>query len=218
MEGGTAIYDMDKTITRRASWTAWLVFFARTEAPARLLLAPLLPVPALAYALGALDRKGLKQAAQRIMMGARVPRATVERAARNFADSFGAANELPGALAAIEADRAAGLTPMLATASLRYYVGPLAARWGFDRIVATDSVWDGDVLTPAIAGENCYEMGKLRMILAALTHRPARVKFVSDHFSDLPVLLWADEAIAANPSPALRQAASERGWRVFDWA
>lgn len=213
-----AIYDMDKTITRRASWTPWLFFYARTEAPARLLLAPLLLLPLLGYALGVTGRAGLKQATQRLMIGARVPRAKVARAAAAFAAGFGARQELTGALAAIEADRADGFELLLATASSRFYVEALAARWGIERVVATDNVWDGDWLTPEIRGENCYGMGKLRMILAALPARPARVKFVSDHESDLPALDWADLAIAANPSPALRRVAHARGWRVCDWA
>ncbi len=213
-----AIYDMDKTVTRRASWTHWLFFFARTEAPARLLLAPLMLVPLMGFALGLTDRKGLKEATQWLMMGARVPRATVERAAAGFAESFGASNELAGALASIAADRAAGLEPLLATASCRYFVEALAARWGIERIVATENAWEGDVLTPRIRGENCYEIGKLRMILASLSERPGHVKFVSDDVSDLPVLMWADEPVAANPSAPLRQVAGWRGWPVCDWA
>lgn len=213
-----SIYDMDKTVIRRASWVPWLFFFARTEAPWRLLLAPLMGLPLLLYGLGALDRAGLKEATQRLMMGRRVPRARVARAAEAFAASFGAANELPGALAAIAADRAAGFEPVLATASCRYFVEALARRWGIERVVATENVWDGDRLTPAIRGENCYGMGKLRMILAALPARPGQVKFASDHISDLPVLDWADEPLAANPSAPLRQLAARRGWAIVDWA
>lgn len=212
-----SIYDMDKTITRRPSWTAWLFHFARTEAPARLLLAPLMLLPLTGYVLGFLDRKGLKQATQALMLGGHVPREKVRRAADSFAASFGAANELPGALAAIEADRAAGHEIALATASCRYFVEPLARRWGITRVVATENVWRGDFLTPSIRGENCYDIGKLRMILASLQRRPEHVKFTSDHVSDLVVLEWADEPVAANPSAALRQVARERGWPVFDW-
>lgn len=213
-----SIYDMDKTITRRASWTAWLFFFARTERPGRLLLAPLLALPALGYAIGILDRAGLKQATHRILMGRRVPHAVVARAADAFAARFGGANELAGALQAIAADRAAGARLVMATASSRYYAAALAARWGFDDVVATENRWAGGQLTPRIAGENCYEMGKLRLLIAHLGLRPPHVRFHSDHVSDLPVLLWADEPVAANPSPALRQEALMRGWRVCDWA
>lgn len=213
-----SIYDMDKTITRKASWMPWLFFFARTRAPARLLLVPLLALPALGFGLGLLDRAGLKQAAHRLMMGRRVHRDVVAAAADAFAARFGAGRELPAALAALAADRAGGARTLLATASSRFYAAALARRWGFDDLVATDNIWDGDLLTPRIAGENCYEMGKLRMLIAHLPARPGRVRFHSDHLSDLPVLLWADEAVAANPSPALRQEAVGRGWRVCDWA
>jgi len=212
------VYDLDKTITRRASWMAWLFHFARTEAPARLLLAPLMLLPAIGYAAGLLDRCDLKQATHRIMMGRRVPRASVERAADRFAASFGAANELPGALKALAADRAAGATLLLATASSRYYAAALARRWGFDALVATENIWDGDWLTPRVAGENCYEMGKLRMLLAFLPARAREVRFTSDHVSDLPTLLWADVAIAANPSAPLRLEATLRGWPICAWA
>lgn len=212
-----SIYDMDKTITRKPSWMAWLFFFARRQAPARLLLTPLLLVPALGYVLGALGRKELKQATQALLMGRRVERARVERAAAAFADSFGARMELPGALRAIEADRAAGYEVWVATASCHYFASHLAARWGVDTVIATENIWDGDLLTNRIKGENCYEMGKLRMILARLTSRPKDVRFTSDHESDLPVLEWADKPIAAQPSPALRAVAQRNGWQIEDW-
>lgn len=213
-----SIYDMDKTVLRRASWTWWLLHYARTQAPWRLFLAPLTLAPLLAYALGACGRKELKQATQALLMGRRVSRRKVETAAQSFADRFGAREELAGALAAIAADRDAGREVWLATASCRYFVDALARRWGIDRVVATESHWDGDWLTHRIRGENCYDIGKLRMILAALPYRPPEVTFTSDHVSDLVVLDWADRPIAANPSGPLRRVATSRGWPVVDWA
>ena len=212
-----SIYDMDKTITRKPSWMAWLWFFARTEAPARLLLAPLLALPALCYLCGFLDRRGLKERTQALLMGRRVARARVERAAEAFADRFGARMELAGALAAIEADRAAGHEIWVATASCRYFAASLCARWGVATVVATENHWDGDFLTNRIQGENCYGMGKLRMILARIDQRPETIRFTSDHESDLPAMLWADEPVAANPGPALRAVAAARGWNIRDW-
>lgn len=212
-----SIYDMDKTITRKASWTSWLFFYARTQAPWRLLLAPLMLPPSIAFLLGLTDRKRLKEITQALLMGRHVPRTKVERAAEGFAASFGARMELPGALQAIADDRAEGCEIWLATASCRYFVEALARRWGIETVIATENVWEGDTLTNRIRGENCYEMGKLRMILARLPHRPGEVRFTSDHVSDLPVLDWADVPIAANPSRALREVAEIRGWRVCDW-
>ncbi|MFN3370906.1 MAG: HAD family hydrolase [Sphingomonadaceae bacterium] len=214
---GLAVYDMDRTVTRRASWTAWLFFFARTEAPARLLLAPLLVVPLIGFALRLYGRKGLKERTQRLMLGDRVPRPTVERAAEAFVERFAAAHERADALAAIRADRAAGRRLVLATASPRYYAEAFARRWGFDDVVATRNRWEGDHLTPRIDGENCYSMGKLRMLVASIGGRPGPIRFASDHESDLPALLWADEAVAVSPSATLRRMAAARGWRILDW-
>ena len=213
-----AVFDMDKTITARASWLPWLFHYARTEAPGRLLLAPLMLWPSLLYALGFHDRKGLKQATQRLMMGAHVPAASVERAAMAFATRFGAAAELPAALAEIATRRAAGETLVLATASSAYYARHLAERWGFDLVVATANRWEGERLTPEIDGENCYGDAKLRMLLAAIPGGHSRTAFFSDHVSDMPCLLWADEPVAANPSAPLRAEAVSRGWRIAGWA
>lgn len=213
-----SIYDMDKTVIGRASWTWWLLHYARTEAPLRLLLLPLIPLPLLGYGLGLLGRKELKEVTQALLMGRRVPAAKVARAAEGFAAGFGAREELAGALAAMADDRAAGREVWLATASCRYFVEALARRWGIDRVVATENHWEGDRLTNRIRGENCYEMGKMRMILAALPARPPLVRFTSDHVSDLVVLDWADEPVAANPSTRLRRVACRRGWPVVDWA
>ncbi len=212
-----SVYDMDKTVTRKPSWMAWLLFFARTETPLRLLLLPLLSFPAIGYAFGLLDRKGLKECTQGLLMGRRVGRARVERAAAAFAERFGARMELAGALAAIEADRAAGHDVWLATASCRYFAEALARRWGIDQLVATENIWDGDFLTNRIRGENCYGMGKLRMLLARLAARPELLRFTSDHESDLPALWWADQPVAANPSPPLRAVAGAQKWEIRDW-
>jgi HAD superfamily phosphoserine phosphatase-like hydrolase len=218
-----SIWDMDKTIIRRASWTPWLLHFARTQAPLRLLLVPLLLLPLAGYALRMLDRAALKQATQRIMMGRRVQAAAVHRAAAGFAAGFGAANEMPGALEALAADRAEGFLPVVATASPRFYVEALADRWGIHDVIATENRWDGYALTPKIDGENCYGIAKFEAVEAWLAARGLRradceIRFASDHESDLPLLLWADAPLAANPSPALRREATARGWRVADWA
>lgn len=214
---GFAVFDMDKTITARPSWLPWLFHYARTQAPARLLLAPLMLWPTLLYGLGWHDRKGLKQATQRLLMGGRAPADKVEQAARSFAAQFGARTELAGALAEVARCRAAGDRLVLATASSAFYARHLARRWGFDLLVATENIWRDGRLTPTIAGENCYGEAKLRMVLAALPARQGRVAFYSDHASDLPCLLWADSPVAANPSATLFREASARGWRIVRW-
>nr|MBP6441964.1 HAD-IB family hydrolase [Sphingorhabdus sp.] len=59
-----AIYDMDKTVTRRATYNGFLLHMAFNKAPWRLLLAPFLPIGLLLYALKIWDRSRLKQFSQ----------------------------------------------------------------------------------------------------------------------------------------------------------
>ncbi len=213
-----ALYDMDKTITRRATLLAWLVFYARAEAPWRLALLPLLGVAALGYALRLLDRTRLKQLAQALLMGPGCARATVARRAAAFAAVTVASGLWPGAVVQLAADRAEGRTLVLATASYAYYVDAIAAALGFDAVLATESIWDGDTLRPRVAGANCYGAAKAARVAAWLESRPhAPMRFYSDHVSDAPLFERADEAVAVCPSPALRRLATARGWRIADW-
>src|SRR3546814_15009170 len=76
-----------------------------------------------------------------------------------------AKNVRKGALDQIASDRAEGYTLVLATASYRLYVEAIAARLGFDAVIATDHLGqDLDYVRARIAGENCYDVAKLRMI------------------------------------------------------
>ena len=141
-----------------------------------------------------------------------------------FAELTERRNVLPGALRQIADDRAAGRRLVLATASYRLYVEAIAERLGFDDVIATNSIigLDGRV-SAKIDGENSYGPAKLRMIQAWLAAQgidrdATRVRFYSDHASDAPVMAWADEPFAANPSARMRWLARERGWPVADWS
>lgn len=218
-----AIYDMDKTITRGATWTPFLRHAAGRHARWRLALAPLAGAGVLAYAGGMTGRAGLKHWTQRVMLGRRLSRAQVDALAESFAERIAQGGVLAGARERIAADRAGGRRIVLATASFRFYAEPIARALGIDDVIATDSPWDGaERLRPGVAGENCYGPAKLRMIEAWLTRHGiardgAHVRFYSDHVSDLPALDWADEAFAVNPHPPLRRIARARGWPILDW-
>jgi HAD superfamily hydrolase (TIGR01490 family) len=218
-----AIYDMDKTITQRATWTPFLIHAAKARAPWRLALLPLAGLASLAYLAKAIDRARLKEITHRLMIGRAIPPAELTAVAETFADDMAATNMFADARARVEADRAAGWEPVLATASHGYYAGAIAARLHIGTVIATAARRDadGNVLA-GLEGENCYGPAKLRLIEAwmareGLAREDIQVRFYSDHVSDAPVLEWADEPFAVNAHGPLRKLAAVKGWTVLDW-
>ncbi|MCP3732087.1 HAD-IB family hydrolase [Sphingomonas sp. MG17] len=219
-----AIYDMDKTITRKATWMPFLIHAAMARARWRLALWPLAGVASAAYLAKRISRARLKEITHRLMLGRSIPPGDLAAVAEAFADSVAAAGLFADARARVEADRVAGWEPVLATASHGYYARAIAARLGVRHVIATEARRDadGNVLA-GLEGENCYGPAKLRLIEAwlareGLTRGEVRVRFYSDHVSDAPALDWADEAYAVNAHGPLRKLAAAKGWTVLDWA
>jgi HAD superfamily hydrolase (TIGR01490 family) len=218
-----AIYDMDKTVTRRPTYSAFLRHAAIRLAPWRLLLLPVMLLPALAYGMKLIDRGRLKEISYRLLIGRAVTPERLEPVVESFAERQVATNVMAGALASIAADKAAGRRLVLATASYRLYAASIARRLGFDDVIATDSRLDsrGRVLA-RIDGRNCYGIAKLDMIEAwlqreGLEREAVHIRFYSDHVSDAPVHHWSDEPVAANPHDRLMRLAETEGWEVLDW-
>ena len=218
-----AIYDMDRTITRHATFTPFLIHVARARAPWRLALLPLTIGPMILYAAKLIDRGRLKEINHALLLGRHNRPEEFARVAGSFAEQTLRNNVLPGALAMIAADKAAGRRLVMATASYRLYAAAIADRLGFDDVIATNSMvgLDGRIRAK-IDGENSYGPAKLRMIEAwmkaqGLSRADVKVRFYSDLASDAPVFEWADEPFAVNASKGLRLMAAARGWPSFDW-
>jgi HAD superfamily hydrolase (TIGR01490 family) len=218
-----AIYDMDKTITVRATYAAFLTHMAVERAPWRLVLLPVVGIVTLAYVLRLLTRARVKEINQALLMGSHVRRAAIMPAVERYADKVVAGNVRAEALAQIAADKAAGYRLVIASASYRLYVEPIARRLGFEGVIATDHfAQDIDYVRARIAGENCYDRAKLRMIEAwmareGIDRKNAHIRAYSDHVSDAPMLMFADEAFAANPHEPLEKLAKDEGWPVLHW-
>ncbi len=223
MTQGLAIYDLDRTVTRHATYTPFLLHCAARRAPWRLLLLPFAILSMLAYAARLIDRAKLKEVNHRLLLGAKVRPRDLQPLVDSFADRQVETNVRPGALAAIARDKAEGRRLVLATASYRLYADAIAERIGFDDVIGTGSIIGLDDRVHAkIAGENCYGPAKLRMIAdwvekSGLKGTHGHVRFYSDHVSDQPAFDWADEPVAVNPHGKLRRLAAERGWVVEDW-
>lgn len=221
MKTDFAIYDMDRTVTRNATYTPFLLHCAVHRAPWRLVFLPLVVGSMLAYVLKLIDRGRLKEINHKLLLGDRRHPAELKPLVDSFADKTLANNIRPGALEAIARDHAQGRRVVMATASYRFYAREIAERLGFDDCIGTNSILGLDERVHAkIDGQNCYGPAKLSMILDWLEKsglQRGHVRFYSDHASDAPVFEWADEAVAVNPHERLRKLAGERGWEVVDW-
>ncbi|OYY70203.1 MAG: haloacid dehalogenase [Sphingomonadales bacterium 28-55-16] len=218
-----AIYDLDKTVTRRATYNGFLLHMAFNKAPWRLFLAPLLPIGLALYALKIWDRARLKQFSQILLIGRRVPRARFAKYLESHADLVVGKNIYPQLLARVAEEKAAGYRHVMATASYRLYVEAIAKRLGFDDVIATDLATDssGHVLA-RIDGHNCYDAEKLARVQGwmdshGLDRATCHIRAYSDHVSDAPLLSFADEPFATNPHGPLARLAETQGWPILDW-
>ena len=216
-----AIYDMDRTVTLRATYTPFLIHCAMRRAPWRLLLLPIVIGSMLAYVAKLIDRGRLKEINHRLLLGDLRHPAELGPLIDGFAAATLANNIRPGARDAIARDKAEGRRVVMATASYRFYAREIAARLGFDDCIGTNSILGLDDRVHAkIDGKNCYGPVKLSMIedwLADHGLERGHVRFYSDHASDAPVFEWSDEPVAVNPHDRLHRLAVTRGWRVEDW-
>jgi HAD superfamily hydrolase (TIGR01490 family) len=216
-----AIYDMDRTVTRHATYTPFLLHCALERAPWRLLFLPLVLLSMLLYLSRIIDRGRLKEINHALLLGRSIHPDNLMPLVNGFANRTIAHNIRPGAIKAIARDKAEGRRVVMATASYRLYAAAIAERLGFDDTIGTNSVIGLDESVRAkIDGENCYGAAKMRMIARWLAHEGltrAHVRFYSDHASDVPVFDWADEPVAVNPHDRLLTLARRRGWRIDDW-
>lgn len=218
-----AIYDLDRTVTRRATYTPFLIYCAIRRAPWRLLLLPFVALSILAYLVKAIDRGRLKEINHQLLLGGSIHPKQLKPLVDSFADTTVSRNLRPGSVQAIARDRQEGRRLVLATASYRLYADAIADRLGFDDVIGTGSVIGLDErVRSRIDGENAYGEAKLRMIAAwveksGLLGKHGHVRFYSDHASDAPTFEWADEPVAVNPHPRLARLAIRRGWAIEDW-
>src|SRR5690349_14660248 len=160
-----AIYDMDRTVTRHATYTPFLLHCAVRRAPWRLLFLPLVALSMLAYATRLIDRARLKEINHHLLLGSTIHPRDLQPLVESFAERQVATNIRPGARKAIARDKAEGRRLVLATASYRLYADAIAQHLGFDDVIGTGSIIGLDDRVHAkIGGENAYGEAKMGMI------------------------------------------------------
>ena len=214
---GTAIFDMDRTLTRTGTWSRYMFQVNRGRLSFYLRL-PLLGLHAVAYKLRLCSRLSVKEHGLKTLTWA--SRAELERAAEAFADA-----EIENGLrqqtrSVLEKHRTAGDELVMATAAADLVARPIAERLGFQRVISTALDWTEDGhLSGRLAGPNCYGEAKLELVLKAEQTGPFAhpITAYSDHVSDQPFLAWADRGVAVNPSSGLRAIAGPEGFDIEDW-
>ena len=217
-----SVFDLDRTLTRKPTYTAFLAYAALRLNPLRLLLAPCVVACMLAYCSGLISRRKVKELEHALLLGRHVPRHKIEALADGFARRIVRKGLYKAGIARIRQERADGRRVLMATAANSYYLEAIARMIGIDEVVATRSAWQDNHLLPQIVGQNCYGSAKHEMLCSYLgdqnLHRGStNIRFFSDHVSDLPTFEWADEPIAVNASRALAKVASSRGWLSLNW-
>lgn len=217
-----AIYDLDRTVLRKPTFTLFLLWAAYRDAPWRLLLLPALAALMIGYALRLYGRDRFKPAAIRLMLGARLSPARAAKLAADFAAWRVPRDVPPGAAACIARDRGEGYRLLMATAAPEFYARAIADALGFDAIVASRHRRDADGnWLPLLDGPNCYGVEKARRVgewLAAHAATGAsHIRAYSDHASDAPTFALASEAWLVGRGDKFVRLAAKHGWQVVDF-
>jgi HAD superfamily hydrolase (TIGR01490 family) len=180
--------------------------------PIKFVYSSWLLIAVIMHKFGLRDNTWLKTTFLRSIVGG-ATKIEIESRTEKFVMSL-IANEIrPGAQMAIDRHRDAGDYLLLVTASFDFYVEKLASLLGFDDIIATKPEWDSqDRLTGGIDGANCYGAEKLHRVIGYIERwrqQPFTVAY-TDHYSDEPLLEWADKAVVVNPEPTLRGIANKK--------
>ncbi len=213
---GTAIFDLDRTITRAPTWT-WFLLHVNGKKPLFWGQFAVIVLRMIAYKLRLVPRTSIKAAGVKTLKGH--DRAQLQTKADAFVANILETGLRPGAVAAINAHKTRGDRLVLVTAAVDVVANPLAHALGFDQVISTRLIWPANTNGPVLDGANCYGAEKQRRIAEVEATQPfaSPLYAYSDHISDLDLLVRADHAIAVNPSSALRRAALAHGFEIVDY-
>jgi phosphatidylglycerophosphatase C len=214
--GGVALFDLDGTLTFHDTLMPFLLGYAARH-PAWLTAGWRL-APALVEYARSRDRGLLKSRVIRVAMGG-APRDEIETYASEYVRRLAPRGVFrAGALATLEAHRAAGDHLVLLSASPDLYVPSIGEHLRFERTLCTELVWDGDRLNGALKTPNRRGNEKVRCLEWLRTQYPnASIVAYGNSDSDLAHLRRADRAVLVNANGRARRLAAEMGIATADW-
>jgi HAD superfamily hydrolase (TIGR01490 family) len=123
-----------------------------------------------------------------------------------------------GAPALLQKHRAPGDTLLITTATNAFITAPIAELLGVPNLLATEPEMVDGRYTGRVSGHANFRDGKVLRLRQWLEQRQIQYGHstcYSDSHNDLPLLGFADTAVAVDPDPTLRAEAQRRGWAVI---
>lgn len=211
------IFDLDRTLTKRPTFSAFLMSMTDEE-PGKVLFAVAVLFQMLLYVLKLKTRKSLKEYMLKTYMGGMSRNQTNKAIKKFFNERYYKKRFYQDGLAEIKRHQKEGRVVGVATASMDFYVEAIVRELGLDFMIATTSVWQEGILVPMIKGENCYGGEKAKRVQAFLAgQKVAKVWFYSDHHTDEPTFELADIKVAVNPGPTLKKIVRCGNYQVRVW-
>lgn len=110
----------------------------------------------------------------------------------------------------------------IVTATNEFVTAPIARAFGIPYLIGTVAEYKNGRYTGAIQGTPSFKEGKVTRVHAWLAQMGLSLNdfeqsyFYSDSPNDIPLLEVVTHPIATNPSPALRQFAQTKGWKIME--
>jgi HAD superfamily hydrolase (TIGR01490 family) len=214
------LFDLDHTLIPLDSEMEWLRFLARSGAIGK-------PQDVLAhmqdfedrFTQGTMNDSEYSDYVYGLQRGLRVDAA--EKLREDFARDHVTPHITDAARDLVKHHQDEGDLVVLITGSSAFMTAPIVAELGILYGLGTQSRIENGAFTGDILGVPTFGQGKIVSLNNFLQQRQQRFedfshsRFYSDSTYDLPLLEHVKEPIAANPKPALKAIASERGWRVI---
>jgi phosphatidylglycerophosphatase C len=211
-----AVFDLDGTITRRDTLLPYVMGFPMS--PLRKLSGMFVFLGSLLmFLIGRRDHGQLKSAFIRSTLGGE-SRARIDSWTGQFVPAVLERGVFADALATIAKHRRDGARLVLMSASTDLYVPAIARALGFDEVICTGVIWNGDCLDGHLSTPNRRGAEKARCFETLLgTHPGLNTAAYGNAGSDLDHLRLADQPLLVNGSVTARRAANRLGVPTARW-
>ena len=137
---------------------------------------------------------------------------------REFMDQIIIPMWLPDAEKLLAKHRDKGDLLVIISATNRFIVEPICARFNVDEVIATEPEMINGRYTGKVLGTPSYQTGKVERLQAWLKDHSETLQdsyFYSDSINDLSLLQLVDYPVAVDPDPRLRTEAENNEWPII---